>query len=316
MRVFLAGTAAALVTATLVAGTSTAPGRTGSVVHGFRLGPIEITQPGLSGRFTKLPIRLDGVLALPAGTRPAPLVVVVHGAHLGCSAPLVNDVQVWPCPENETIRNYAGFRTLQRALAKRDIASVSVDVNASFTDGWGEPNEVLRTPLILDAYLTRLAAAVRGTGLDFGVPLEGRLDFARLGILGHSRSGGQAVAIAKKRNAKSGPGRHGEGAVRGDVPARAGARRNGGPHRQAPRSGSCSRRRATRAMSRGRQRATRCARPGRSPSRSAPRRRSRSASRVSAGPASGSRRTRRSSASPGAGMAGRTRSGSRPEPAT
>jgi hypothetical protein len=63
---------------------------------------------------------------------------------------------------------------------------------------------VLRTPLILDAYLTPLAAAVRGTGPDFGVPLEGRLDLARLGILGHSRSGGQAVAIANKRNAAPG----------------------------------------------------------------------------------------------------------------
>jgi len=50
-------------------------------VSAYDLGVKPFVEPGRTGRFARIPIRLWGVVAVPAGTGPAPVVVIAHGRH-------------------------------------------------------------------------------------------------------------------------------------------------------------------------------------------------------------------------------------------
>ena len=86
-------------------------------------------------------------------------------------------------------------------------------MNAADTNGWGEPREN-RTAQILREFLVRLATANGGGANGFGVPLAGRIDFARLGLVGHSQRGARAVEIARARATSPGPVAAGRGRIR------------------------------------------------------------------------------------------------------
>lgn len=157
----------------------------------YDLGVRELPQP-LAGRFERMPVRLWGAIGVPTGAGPVPVVVIGHGAATtGCPSNEALDVGTWPCWQVEQ-RSDLGFRYLVRALAARGFLAIAPDLNAAFTDGWGEPQETLRYGQVLDATLEALARANRG-GTAFGRSLRGRVDLGRLAILGHSRGGMQAL---------------------------------------------------------------------------------------------------------------------------
>ena len=131
-------------------------------------------------------------------------------ARNGC--PEVDDLDTWPCPAVER-RHELGFRYLVTALAGRGFVAVSINVNAADTNGWGEPREN-RTEQILRRFLDRLAVANGGGANGFGVPLAGRIDFSRLGLIGHSQRGARSVVIARNRARSPGPVDAGRGPIR------------------------------------------------------------------------------------------------------
>lgn len=174
-----------------------------ATVSTYDLGVRQFPQP-LPGRFQRMPIRLWGALAVPAGKGPFPVVVIAHGAaDTGCPAKPSGDANQWPCWGLEQ-RNDLGFRYLARELAARGFLAIAPDVNAAFTDGWGEPLETFRYGQVLAATVAQLARANRG-GREFGRSVEGKVDLARLGVLGHSRGGPQVMRWASERAVNTSP---------------------------------------------------------------------------------------------------------------
>lgn len=209
--VVAAAAALALLTGSAVAGTArTAPAGASStpsshttepiVAKDYDLGVRTFPQPGLNGRFAKMPIRLWGTIAAPAAAGPHPIVLIAHGAH-GDNCPVEGgEFDTWPCWKVEQ-RNDLGFRYLVRALARAGFVAIAMDTNAAYTGGWGElPNkEKLRFGQVLDATLAELTRANAVAQTRFAIPLQGRLDLTRVGMLGHSRGG---MNILRWGNAK------------------------------------------------------------------------------------------------------------------
>jgi hypothetical protein len=201
VAVWIRATAVAL----LVLAVLTVPARAnGDVeIRNYVLG--DVTIPDRSP-FGPLPVRLQGAIAAPATEGRHPLVVVVHGRH-GTGCPLIDhETEGWPCPGMEQ-RNDLGLRHALRALAERGMVAMSPDVNAAYTEGWGEPDDTRRWPRIVNRHLAALATEVREGGTRFGIELRRRVRLRRLGFLGHSQSGFNTVRLARRRAGEDDPAR-------------------------------------------------------------------------------------------------------------
>jgi dienelactone hydrolase len=145
-----------------------------------------------------MPIRLRGAIGAPVAPGPHPLVVVLHGRNeTGCPiGPF--DSPTWPCFAREN-RYDIGLRHVVRSLAERGIVAVAPSLGGAFTAGWGEPNDPDRWPRIVNRTLGQVAREAAEGGGRFGVPLQGRVNLGRIGLLGHSLSGHHSVRAARRR---------------------------------------------------------------------------------------------------------------------
>ncbi|HYN51415.1 MAG TPA: hypothetical protein VES62_10865 [Thermoleophilaceae bacterium] len=175
-------------------GLCAAPVAQAAQVRSYGLGREVLPDPGPKG---PLPTRLAGVIGAPRGAGPHPVVLVAHGRH-GTGCPIdAMDSPTWPCFRREQ-RNAFGLRHVVAALAGRGFLALAPDLNAAFTDGWGEPNDRRRWPRVVDRTLAELADEALMGGGRFGLALQGRVNLRRLGILGHSLSGLHAVRAARR----------------------------------------------------------------------------------------------------------------------
>ncbi len=116
-----------------------------------------------------------------AGSGRVPVVVLVHGNH-----------EYFDTQTGKKIPSHLGYLYLQKELASWGIVSVSVDTNVANALGqWIE----MRAELALGAL-----DALRTMDADAASPFHQRLDFANVGMMGHSR-GGDAVVRAAILNA-------------------------------------------------------------------------------------------------------------------
>jgi uncharacterized lipoprotein YbaY len=169
----------------------------------FDLGEVSIIQPQYSpdSKFYTMPLRLNGLIAMPEGAGPFPIVVLIHGRHGSCPVVEGQDtlVQQWPC-ENEQ-PNYKGFDYLASALAAHGYLAMSINVNAAYTNGWGEDTSGnVRFPQIIDLYLASLAAANADQDVGFGVPLAGKVDLSKIAFVVHSQSGELTTSVIADRS--------------------------------------------------------------------------------------------------------------------
>ena len=167
---------------------------------------------------TRFQVRVKGQLChpadaadrnkLPEGTNRFPVVIFIHGQHAAIDfnlAPSGAPRRTVPDGSGGTVTliparasvafevpNHLGYTNLQEHLARQGIVSVSIDTNAA--------NELDS----LIAFRGELGLAMldhlRELDIDATSPLNGRLDFTRVGVVGHSR-GGDAVALLATRNA-------------------------------------------------------------------------------------------------------------------
>lgn len=164
----------------------------------YDLGETTILQDRFpeDSRFRNMPVRLNGVIAVPEGeAEPHPVVVILHGTHPGCPED-EGGVDRWPCDPALEQPNYRGFGHLARALADAGYVALSININAENTFGFGEgtPGERLRQ--VVDKHLDALSTASEGGANDFGVELAGRADLDRLAFAGHSRGAEAAYVLA------------------------------------------------------------------------------------------------------------------------
>ena len=163
----------------------------------YNLGETTIVQERFpaDSRFHNMPVRLNGIIAVPDEDGPRPVVVIFHGNHHGCPVDEMG-VDRWPCDPALEQPNYRGFEYLVRQLAAQGYVALSININAENTFGFGEPTPGERLGQLLDRHLQALAAATAGGPNDFGVELAGRADVSRLALFGHSRGGEAAFSLA------------------------------------------------------------------------------------------------------------------------
>jgi dienelactone hydrolase len=163
----------------------------------YNLGEATIIQERFpeDSRFRNMPVRLNGVIAVPKDDGPHPVVVVIHGTHPGCPVDETG-VDRWPCDPQVEQRNYSGFAYLISALAEQGYLALAPNFNAEHTVGFGEGTPGERLTQAFDLHLQALAEASAGGDNSFGVDLAGRADLSRLALLGHSRGAESAVALA------------------------------------------------------------------------------------------------------------------------
>jgi hypothetical protein len=128
-------------------------------------------------RFRNMPVRLNGLIAVPSGEgRPYPVVVILHGNHHGCPVD-EQGVDRWPCASEVEQPNYRGFSTWCATWQAR-LCRLSININAENTFGFGEPVPGERW----SSCRICTARAVGGAAktLELGVELAGRADLGRL----------------------------------------------------------------------------------------------------------------------------------------
>lgn len=123
----------------------------------------------------KLPI--NGTVWMPEGEGPFPLVLIVHGNHL---MEYFSD---------------GGYAYLGELLASRGMIAVSVDANFMNFSVWSSlPNDDMKMRgWLLLKHLQQIQSFHEGN--NGATPFNGKVDFEKVGLIGHSR-GGQAVSIA------------------------------------------------------------------------------------------------------------------------
>ncbi|WP_424766207.1 alpha/beta hydrolase family protein [Paenibacillus sp. sgz302251] len=125
--------------------------------------------------FDQHQLPLNGQVWLPKGEGEFPLVLIVHGNHL---------------MEHFSDSGYAYIGEL---LASKGMIAVSVDENFFNYSVWsGIPNHDMKMRAWL---LLKHLQQIKQLNSESGNPFEGRVDFSRVALIGHSR-GGQAVAMA------------------------------------------------------------------------------------------------------------------------
>jgi hypothetical protein len=167
----------------------------------YNLGETTIAQSMFpsDNPFHNMPVRLNGVIAVPTGSdSPYPVVIILHGNHPGCPVPEGDMVDRWPCDPEVERRNYAGFDYLVQYLAAEGYVALSININAEYTFGFGEPVPLERLGQLVDLHLGALAAAVEGGTNNFGVQLEGRADLSRLAFIGHSQGAEYAFRLIQE----------------------------------------------------------------------------------------------------------------------
>lgn len=175
----------------------------------YNLGTLALTQTGVAPEWATLPVPLTGVIGLPAGNGPVPWIVLLHGRHGGCHF-AVHGPSQWPCEDPPYDQ---GLAYLAQGLTEAGFGVIVPNLNAAFSATYGatpERRNTLadqRSQAIIDAHLSRLAAAYRGEDPGFGADLTaqitGRVDWNRLGLVGHSMGGGAAALNALTRQART-----------------------------------------------------------------------------------------------------------------
>ncbi|MBP1693217.1 MAG: exported protein of unknown function [Chloroflexi bacterium] len=167
----------------------------------YNLGETTIIQARFpeGNRFRYMPVRLNGIIAVPDGKNgPYPVVVIMHGNHLGCPISEGGMVDRWPCDPAVERPNSRGFDYLVRRLAAEGYVALSINVNAENTLGFGEPDPIERLQQLVDLHLKALSAANSGGSNQFGVELKGLAEMNRLAFIGHSQGGEGAYWLTQK----------------------------------------------------------------------------------------------------------------------
>ncbi|MFF3762648.1 dienelactone hydrolase family protein [Streptomyces sp. NPDC001922] len=219
----LASTAALALT--IVYGTSQASGNTATEAKSsgragltsYELAPglLDITRkPGN-------PTQVHGVLGMPKGKGPHPVVVVMHGNHHNCAFsdrppyyPRKPVKDQWPLvchkpgdPHNpnlgpDYLRHDVGLSHVVEALTRKGFAAVSIDV-VSPEHWWvGEPDTQKGYTDLLTTHLRLLSDLNKGIDHGLNIPgVKGRIDTSRVGLVGHSRGGGYVLSQKAARRA-------------------------------------------------------------------------------------------------------------------
>ena len=135
-----------------------------------------------------VPAPMDGILALPHGPGPHPLVVLLHGVTFIDS---IHDPV------------YAGFDYLVQQMAAEGFVALSFNINVEFSWDYGESLWGEWAYSLFNQHLDRLLKAAQGEDMGHGPDLTDKIDFNQIHLIGHSR-GGELADIFVRRDLAAG----------------------------------------------------------------------------------------------------------------
>lgn len=184
-------------------------------VFQYTAGTVNLQEPSSTGGAATgvsaaVNLQVRGSMYYPSNLgKPAPLIVLVHGNHGGCQQGGAGGTA-----PNCTIfnRNDLGYSYLAENLATWGYAVASIDQDQlmSFQDNGAKGMHQRR--LMIAAQLDALYAANEATvpadaDHNLGDSLVGKLDFSRIGLMGHSRGGDAVTSFMDYNRSRPAPGR-------------------------------------------------------------------------------------------------------------
>ena len=148
----------------------------------FDLGDRSYTSP--SG--LEMPYKLRGIMAVPVGDGPFPLVLITHGSHENI---------------DETKRFDTGYDYLVKALAQNGYIAVSMDMLMPYIWTYGDGDDAEKSVAVADEHIKSILAANGGEAL-YPVDLTGRVDADKIALVGHSCGGEAIFQIAEDQRGK------------------------------------------------------------------------------------------------------------------
>ena len=148
-------------------------------------------------------VEVTGEVTYPVRLRTRrPLVVLLHGRHAFCGRTGGELGFNWPCdPGYRRIPSEQGYRGLADLLASHGMVVVSVAANGinAQDDAAADGGAVDRGYLVMHHLRLWRGWATTVRNGPFGTRFRGKLDFTRVGLMGHSR-GGEGVVAALTEN--------------------------------------------------------------------------------------------------------------------
>lgn len=146
------------------------------------------------------PVELRASVTFDDSTQgPRPLVMFLHGRHPTCFDAQGAVSLTWPCPAgSEPIESFRGYDYVARHLASRGMVVVSISANGINGNDQLVQSDKGATARgdLMQKHVALLREFAAGTGV-LGSDLNGRIDFSRVGVMGHSRGGEGVVRFAQ-----------------------------------------------------------------------------------------------------------------------
>jgi len=131
----------------------------------------------------KMPYKLRGIMAVPVGEGPFPVVLITHGSHENL---------------DETKRFDTGYDYLVKALAQNGYAAISMDMLMPYIWTYGDDDDMEKSIAVADEHIKSLLKASGGEVL-YPIDLTNRTDMDKIALIGHSRGGETIFQIAEKQ---------------------------------------------------------------------------------------------------------------------
>ncbi|WP_146164052.1 hypothetical protein [Pseudosporangium ferrugineum] len=174
------------------------PGSLAVTAQEYNFGDDAAHVPGVTSA-----VELRGVVHRPvdAKGKRLPLVVLEHGLYFTClTRPGVvpsGATLKWPCPKGLVpVPSFRGYDYLAANLASHGFVVVSISANGITPAEQDASWDLTPRARLIGVHLKKIAAWNTTGGAPFGNALLGAIDQHRLGIMGHSRSGGAVARYA------------------------------------------------------------------------------------------------------------------------
>jgi hypothetical protein len=183
-----------------------------ATVDPVHLGLLDLQEPNAGGGATTgasapATVQLRGSLYYPADrAKDSPVIVLVHGNHGSCDSGSAPNCTAFK-------RNDRGYAYLGNNLATWGYTVLSLDQDQLifYQDsqmGKGMHQRRRMIAAALDAlYAANQAPLPSDANTDLGGRLVGRLDFSRIGLMGHSRGGDAVTSFIDYNRTRPAPGR-------------------------------------------------------------------------------------------------------------